>query len=325
MKAASSSYRVQYDLRPAKQVERRMFIDALQRLSAAGFPIHDYEYTGFGAIYFVDFILFHKLLGFRYMTSIEAQKELESRVLFNKPFEFVTVTMETVSAVIPSLSRDRRHVLWLDYDGALSADKIGDISTAMTYLSPGSIVLITVDVEPPPISSAALKAARNSLPAAWRKYFEREAFQFVGPQFKDEDFTKSRIPRTNTRILDSVIRSGLVGRADVGFAPLFHFLYKDGSNLMLTLGGMIATPDDLRKIKGSTLSEGEAKYVRRDFKMSPYRIVVPKLTRKERIYMEAAMPCANGWRPAEFDIEDEIVSQYRDIYRFFPAYAEILL
>jgi len=53
----SSSYRVQYDLRPAKQVERRMIIDALQRLSTAGFPITDYQYTGFGAIYFVDFIV----------------------------------------------------------------------------------------------------------------------------------------------------------------------------------------------------------------------------------------------------------------------------
>ena len=52
----SESYlRVQYELRPAKQVERRMIIDALRKLAMAGFEIEDYNYVGFGSIYFVDF------------------------------------------------------------------------------------------------------------------------------------------------------------------------------------------------------------------------------------------------------------------------------
>jgi len=60
MSAATESYlKVAYDLRPAKQIERRMFIDGLQRLALAGFDIGDYQYTGFGSIFFVDFILFH--------------------------------------------------------------------------------------------------------------------------------------------------------------------------------------------------------------------------------------------------------------------------
>ena len=54
MNLAQSCLKVQYELRSAKQVERRMLIDALQTLSASGFDISQYQYTGFGSVYFVD-------------------------------------------------------------------------------------------------------------------------------------------------------------------------------------------------------------------------------------------------------------------------------
>ena len=54
-------------------------------------------------------------------------------------------------------------------------------------------------------------------------------------------------------------------------------------------------------------------------------IRVPKLTRKERLYLDGAMPCADGWLPEEFELSQEDVAAYREIYRFCPAYAELLL
>ena len=43
MTAPSKSYKqVFYDLRPGKQVERRMIMDALGRLMNGGIPIRDY-------------------------------------------------------------------------------------------------------------------------------------------------------------------------------------------------------------------------------------------------------------------------------------------
>ena len=63
MNLPTESYqKVHYELRPAKQVERRMLVDALLGLAVAGFPIQDYQYTGMGSIYFIDFILFHRFL-----------------------------------------------------------------------------------------------------------------------------------------------------------------------------------------------------------------------------------------------------------------------
>jgi hypothetical protein len=53
MSTPTASYlKVHYELRPAKQVERRMLIDAFQQLAQAGFQIRDYQYTGMGSIYF---------------------------------------------------------------------------------------------------------------------------------------------------------------------------------------------------------------------------------------------------------------------------------
>ena len=107
MIAPTESYlKVSYDLRPAKQIERRMFIDALQRLALADVPISQYQYTGLGSIYFVDFVLFHKLLGMESLLSVEHDTKIARRIEFNRPFRQVTVAMKPISEVIPQLSRD---------------------------------------------------------------------------------------------------------------------------------------------------------------------------------------------------------------------------
>ena len=108
-----SSLKVPYDLRPAKQIERRMLVDGFQRLAQAGFPIRDYQYTGFGSLYFVDFVLFHKLLGIHRMLTVEHDQSLADRVEFNRPFDCVEIAMKSAGEVIPSLARDLRHILWL--------------------------------------------------------------------------------------------------------------------------------------------------------------------------------------------------------------------
>src|SRR5688572_9613488 len=101
MTAPTESYRkVFYDLRPSKQVERRMIVDVLQELAEAGIRLRDYEYTGFGSIYFVDFILLHRLLGLRKLLSVEIVASAEQRVRFNKPFGDVRVEIGAIGDVL---------------------------------------------------------------------------------------------------------------------------------------------------------------------------------------------------------------------------------
>jgi hypothetical protein len=122
----SKSYlSVHYELRSAKQVERRMLIDALHTLGEDGFRISDYQYTGMGSIYFVDFVLFHKLLNISDMRSVEYDSGIRKRVRFNRPFSFIKIFIDDVANIIPKLSLRKRHLLWIDY-GRISIREGGD-------------------------------------------------------------------------------------------------------------------------------------------------------------------------------------------------------
>ncbi|HEV7675128.1 MAG TPA: O-methyltransferase [Candidatus Angelobacter sp.] len=328
MKQLSSTFKVQYDLRPAKQVERRMLLDAFQRLGEAGFQIRDYQYTGFGSVYFVDFILFHKMLGLHRLLSLEHEPILESRVRFNKPFSCVDIKMQPAAVEIPNLSRDLKHILWLDYDGILRKEFIADLKSALNILPAGSIVLITVDAEPPRAEdfvdiNAEYSSGKEVLgPKHWKEYFEHHASEYLPLGQKTDSFTQSNLATVSIAILREAFKRSILYRRDVSLQPLFNFTYRDG-HLMVTMGVMVAAPEDKRRLNGSTLTE--ASYFRANFDSPPFEIRVPRLTRKERVYMDFAMPCAAGWKPTDFELDDATIDAYREVYRFLPAFAELLL
>jgi len=312
LSAPTGSYsKVSYDLRPAKQVERRMLIDALQRLAIAGFDIHGYQYTGFGSIYFVDFIMFRKFLGLTKLLTVEHDARIAKRVRFNQPYKDIEVALRSVGDVIPTLSGDLRHLLWLDYDDIIARSHLEDLIQAGTNLSVGSIILVTLDIEHP----------SGETPVEWRNHFVAEAEEFLGRSSRPRDFEASKLAAVNAAILQRALKRGLAGR-QAEFIPLFNFVYADGHQ-MLTAGGMIGTEHERNRILASSLPR--ACYYRPDLSRPPYRIAIPRVTRKERLYLDSAMPCSGRWTPRAFELAREEVLAYRDIYRFFPAYAELLL
>ena len=303
--------RVHYELRPAKQVERRMIVDSLIKLASAGFDISDYQYTGMGSIYFVDFIVFHKSLGINKMLSVEISRKARKRVEFNKPFQFVDVRMGRIGVQIPRLSQDRRHILWLDYNNVLGDEIVQDANRAASTLPPGSLILVTVDVEPtePDVSPQAMR----------REYLESFG-DFVPSKLRVDDFGISRLHIASARVLETAIGAGLEGRPDVDFLPIYNFVYKDGHK-MLSYGGMIGGESERNKLDASGLSK--TVYARLERESEPFTITVPKITRKERHFLDTNMPCEDSWKPTEFEMTRSDILAYRDIYRFFPPYAEL--
>ena len=65
---AASYRKIDYRVRPAKAVERKMFVEILRKLSEFG-RLEGYRYVGLGSLYFSDFKLFHRVLGFDSMIS----------------------------------------------------------------------------------------------------------------------------------------------------------------------------------------------------------------------------------------------------------------
>lgn len=312
MSEPTQSYlKVPYDLRPAKQVERRMMFDALQILSRSGFDIGDYQYTGFGSIFFADFVLFHRYLGVTKLLNVEHDARIEKRVQFNKPFDLIDVELKAAAEVIPSLSRDRRHILWLDYDDCMKDWMFADIATALDQLSIGSILLATIDVEPP---------VRPGSPQEWEEYFRREAAPYIPFDWSTESFGREKLPDVGRILLKRAIESALAYRDDVRFLPLFSFLYADG-HLMYTVGGMLGGNREARQLRQADFEA--APYIRQSLDVPPFRIVVPNLTRKERLYLDAHMPAPASWLPDAFELDKDEVDAYRQIYRFYPTYVEV--
>jgi hypothetical protein len=113
----SSSYKkINYALRPAKQVERKMMCEAFRRLAEFG-AMESYRYIGFGSPYFTDFQIIHKQLNVQEMVSIEINEGDRDRFLFNRPFRCIELRFGHSNTVLPQLPWHARSIVWLDYDG----------------------------------------------------------------------------------------------------------------------------------------------------------------------------------------------------------------
>lgn len=99
---AASYRRINYALRPAKAVERKMLCETFRRLHPFA-RIERYRYIGFGSIYFSDFHLFHRALGISDMLSIEKDEHAKECFEFNQPYKCVRMDFRPSSEVLPEL------------------------------------------------------------------------------------------------------------------------------------------------------------------------------------------------------------------------------
>lgn len=313
MAAGKSSFKVPYDLRPCKQIERRMMLHALQGLQEVGFPVSRYQYTGFGSIFFVDFVLIRKLLGIYDMQSIELNPELESRVRYNVPNSDINIEIGDVGNYIPHLAVDKQHFLWLDYDDVFQAYMVEHLVEASKILSPGSIIMVTVDVD-----YDSLDCPTN---AVWFNHFKDEAGEFMPAGMDKDNFTPDDIPLAVSQIF-AAIMSKISYRPNISFLPMFNFVYADGHE-MQTLGGMICDAGARALI--NRYSWSQFNFLRREFAQEPYRIKMPVLTRKERLFLDTHLPADGAWEPTAFNLKKEQLDQYKAVYKYSPMYAELLL
>jgi len=305
--------KVAYDLRPCKQTERMMIIHLLQNMAETGFKISEYQYTGFGSLFFIDFVLLRKMLGIYDMASAEIRQDFESRVRFNSPYSDIRIHMGDVGHLIPKLSLDKKHLLWLDYDDVIQEYMVSHIVDALT-LPPGSIIVVTIDID--------FDSLENSSNKAWFEHLTAEVEDYVAPGFSPNDCGSLELAETTISILVNVITRAMSGREEVSFEPLFSVTYADGHE-MLTIGGIIAGRDDKRMLRACDWNRFP--FSRRDFRQSPYTIKVPNLTRRERLYLDSHMPRVGDWMPKPFQLREEDLMAYCQVFKYVPLYGELLL
>lgn len=321
----ASFEKVNYLLRPTKQVERKLLVEALQQLAKGGYYIQDYTYLGLGSVYYADFILFHKYLRIERMICVE-QESIPKRMEFNKPYAFINLKMGAVVDVIPTLDRSSHYFAWLDYDAPLEQEQLDAIRSCMHVLSPGSIFLVTVPADPRQLASLVLDTedkpstgvARDEMVLA---RLEELIGSHLGRTVTLRDITRRQLPITYALAIRNYIDACLASRASTRFFQLFNFVYADGVQ-MLSLGGVIEEDQNVDRIQESGVLE-------LDFitqAENPIAISVPPLTVREKIWLEKHV-VKNPSPPDEpaFELDKELVSAFARYYRHYPTYYETLV
>ena len=316
--------KINYSVRPNKNVQRKLIVEILQRLGAR-YPISEYRYIGMGSMWFTDFALFHRALGIKDMISIE--RDAVDRALFNAPFGCITVEEGETTSVLPDLSlSEKPTLLWLDYDSGIEGPVLEDSRLASADLASMSILVLTVDA-----SRTTLKETRDP---NGEKLTREEALRFYCGELAPARLPKGAFsiqgyPRLLSRILtanvDHVLRKA--GRTE-RYTKLFDFTYSDGTP-MVTVGGMIASEGDrllLRRCNLRNLSYLPEK----DGIVDQFKIDVPHLTPKEKMALDQILPSESHpsmetlATKVGFKLKPEHLRSYGRFYRHYPVFGEYL-
>jgi len=327
---AASYRRINYALRPAKTVERKMLCEMFHRLHPFT-RIDKYRYIGFGSIYFSDFHLFHRLLGITDMLSIERDAHAEECFEFNRPFQCVRLDFRSSSEVLPGLDWSLPSIVWLDYDGKLDVSVLSDVITFCKLATSGSILLVSVNVKP---DSEPDDQERKQWEMDRGREFDIDEYRLSKFQHLVEenlpyeltgaDLRGAKVSQVVRRIMrekiDEVIatRNRLIESANhVKFNQLINILYEDGAK-MLTFGGIIFSEKE-RNIMDACAFES-IDFIRKGDE--PYEIKIPCLTQKEMRYLNAKLPTASTTQISLAGVSSADIANYAKIYRYFPTFAE---
>ena len=295
--------------------------EALQRLDRQ-YPIRDYRYVGFGSIYFGDFSLFHRLLGISDMVSIEGNEDDEDRVRFNAPYSCIDVKMGLSNAKLPEIPlAEKRWVLWLDYDFCIDATVLKDVKYAATQAIPGSVLAVTLDADFKGLNDYPTWAPDEDLEDFQKKNpAQKLAYKLQRDVLPSVETQGDRLAETYRRFLLDEIGAGTASNYDNPHLSIHQFLnfrYADGREMM-TLAILFLE-------EGSGISVDRFNFSGLRFcrtESDTFRINAPKLTPLEirRLNQELPTPMQSSVPISEGDR-----SQYREVYRYFPAFAEMEL
>ena len=304
-----------YLQRPAKNVERKMIAELLLRLDRVR-PLDQWRYVGLGSVYFGDFALFHRTVGFPTMVNIEIEdtEENRKRFAFNKPFGCVDLQWGAAGNVLPTLPWDQPTVVWLDYDGKLDDEKLADIGTVVTSCASPTLVLVSINVESSgPNADVLEEFAENVTP-------QRVPAGTVEGDVGGWGLSQIAYQVMSAEVAAAVAdRNGVIDDAEehLHWRQLLHFQYADGAR-MLTLGGLVISGADVAAANEADLESLFFAKTGQD----PYRIRIPNVTNREILHMAGQMPC-------HYDaIQHEGIPlrerrDFAEAYRYYPSYVAV--
>jgi hypothetical protein len=309
---------VNYSLRPNKSVERKIVFSGLQAISKV-IDLGPYRYMGLGSLWFVDYVMAHRLLGISSMISIERDSIGIKRAEFNRPLGCITVVAGESTVVIPTLNlSDRPSITWFDYDSSIDGPVLEDLALLVPKCAPNSILIVTINAKKDELPAKEESGAEVDPETSLR----RIAGDLVPTPLPARRMQPRHYPKLLCEILANQLQSRTVnsGRPET-FVKLFDLAYAD-STPMVTVGGILAAPDRLATVNQLVASdtwEGMADDI----------ISIPPLTTKEKMALDRMMPApepptVDRVHKAGFALKAEQIKTYHRYYRHYPMFAEYL-
>jgi hypothetical protein len=276
-----------------------MIAEALRRLQLIA-PLNRYTYVGFGALHFMDFTLFHRILGITDMVSIEKDEMHRARYAFNRPFRTVDLHFGRARDVLPQLEWDGLRIVWLDYDEQLTMEVLSDVQYVIHKLLPGSVLIVTVN------GHARLGERLNELTT-------NVGEEAVEPGLSENDLTPHwAFAEQQYAILAQKAQDAVEARSDsASVKQVFNFRYRDAAR-MQTVGWVVVAPNVEQTIDSCKFDSLD--FVRGNG--TAYDITVPALTRREIEHLVQLVPTAD---PGSVDwLDEDDFASFASLYRWYP-------
>ncbi len=312
--------RADYQVRPAKHAERMMMCDAFRRLRFGS--LESYQYVGLGSVYFADFALFHRALGFSKMVNIEDDPgddaEKRQRFADNRPFAGIEMLWGATETQLSNVDFGLRSIAWLDYDNRLSKAMINDIRHVTQRMVSGSVFVISVQCSSgQPSGSEPLKLVS--------KLEVELGEEFVTPGLVDVDLVGWGQAGVYRSAIVSCIEETLARRNGVlppgqkmRFKQIMHFVYRDGLR-MVTVGGVFF--DEGQKSILDQCQFDELSFFRPD--VEHFHVDMPFLTKAELRQVERQMPLSPTGLIDCGSVPVSEAKKYARLYRYLPNYASV--
>jgi hypothetical protein len=309
---------INYAIRPNKTVERKIVFSGLKKLSYA-VDLSQHRYIGLGSLWFVDFLMAHKVLGIAAMLSIEQDQIGRKRAEFNRPLSCIEVIPGETQLVIPELDlKSAPSLVWFDYDSGIGGPVTRDIGMLVPRCAANSILIVTIS------------AKRDDLPDKDEAGVEidpetslrRIAGDLVPTPLSSKRLRRQDYPKLLCEIVANQFQSATAncGRSE-SFIKLFDLVYSDGTP-MVTVGGILAAPDRADAIQQLVANSGWEGIL-------PNPISIPPLTVKEKMALDRMMPSANPPTDAEmnkigFQLKRDQIDTFHRHYLHYPQFGELI-
>lgn len=310
-----------YNYRPSKSIERKIFIELLKQIYGAS-NTSSLTYIGFGSIFYADFKLIHKELGVLKMINIEANELDRERFEYNRPFATIELKWGKSSEVLPYIDWSGKKIIWLDYDQSLQSYMFEDIETVFHSIEEGSFFFMSCN-------SLMTRYYNPQINVHDEGKF-RSDFSTYSPFHLDPTMmTNSNSPYLIRSMFLSAIKTTLDNRNSAIldnsqhyiFLQLVFIVYKDGAP-MVSLGGIILRRNQLKR------------FSRSPFLNFPYirtcenflNIESPILTNSEIDLINTHLPekKIRFMKKKELSFLPAVeIEKYYNFYRYNPSFVEI--